>query len=276
MSSNSSAKEPEMLNAITKPLTNAIVQLDKKVLEAIAQNTAKPNDTLIKHFCPKNVTIMINGSEIVQLNKENKCSFLLEGLTWPEWAIGLLLLVISLVVLCTCLVLMVKILSTVFKGPVAKIIQKMVNSDLPGKWKYLTGMIAILLGCGLTVVVQSSSVFTSSLIPLCGMGVVSLERLFPLTLGSNLGTTITGILASFSSSPKTLKNSIQIALCHSLFNITGILIWYPIPVLRRVPINMAKALGDLSADYKWFAVLYLLLAFFFVPGAIFGLSFLGT
>ena len=53
------------------------------------------------------------------------------------------------------------------------------------------------------------------------MNLVTLERVFPLTLGSNLGTTVTGILASISGPPKTLKSSLQIALCHLLFNLTG-------------------------------------------------------
>lgn len=63
--------------------------------------------------------------------------------------------------------------------------------------------------------------FISTLTPLVGMGLVSLERVFPLTLGSNVGTTVTGILAAFSASASTLKYSLQIALCHSLFNVSG-------------------------------------------------------
>jgi hypothetical protein len=38
---------------------------------------------------------------------------------------------------------MVKILSSVFKGPAAALIQKAVNSDLPGVFSHLTGLIAI-------------------------------------------------------------------------------------------------------------------------------------
>jgi len=142
--------------------------------------------------------------------------YLLEPLEWPEWAIGLMLLIISLAVLCTCLILLVKILSSIFKGSVAHLLQKLVNADFPGVFKYLTPYVALLVihlnkiieilsflisecafevGAGLTVVVQSSSVFTSTLVPLVGMGLVSLERVFPLILGSNIGTTITGILA---------------------------------------------------------------------------------
>ena len=199
----------------------------------------------------------------------------MEPLKWPEWGVGILLLAVSLLVLCSCLIIMVKILSSIFNGPVAKIIQKVVNSDLPGKWRYLTSPMAIGLGCILTIIVQSSSVFTSSLVPLVGLGLVSLERLFPLTLGSNLGTTVTGILASLSSSPKTLRYSLQIALCHSLFNLSGILIWYPIPFMRRVPLAIARFLGRKSAEYRWFAILYIVLTFVLIPLFIFALSLAG-
>ena len=200
---------------------------------------------------------------------------MLEPLNWPEWAVGLLLLIVSLVVLCSCLIALVKILSSIFNGPVAKLIQKVVNADLPGKWKYLTSPMAILLGCILTIIVQSSSVFTSSLIPLVGLGLVKLERLFPLTIGSNLGTTVTGILASLSANSRTLRYSLQIALCHSLFNITGIIIWYPIPLMRKCPLAMARFLGKTSAEYRWFAVLYIVMIFMVIPTFIFALSLAG-
>lgn len=39
----------------------------------------------------------------------------------------------------------------------------------------------------MTILVQSSSIFTSTLTPLAGLGVISLERVYPLTLGSNIG-----------------------------------------------------------------------------------------
>jgi sodium-dependent phosphate cotransporter len=38
---DSSVKEPELLTAITKPLTQKIVQLDKVVLDLLAQNKTK-------------------------------------------------------------------------------------------------------------------------------------------------------------------------------------------------------------------------------------------
>jgi len=45
---------------------------------------------------------------------------------------------------------------------------------------FLAGYLAMLAGAVLTVVVQSSSVFTSTLTPLVGVGVISIERVYPL------------------------------------------------------------------------------------------------
>lgn len=48
----------------------------------------------------------------------------------------------------------------------------------------------IVLGTGMTILVQSSSVFTSALTPLVGLGVISIDRMYPLTLGSNIGESL--------------------------------------------------------------------------------------
>lgn len=69
-------------------------------------------------------------------------------------------------------------------------------------------------------------------------------------------------------------SSLQIALCHFFFNISGILLWYPVPC-TRLPIRMAKALGKCTAKYRWFAVLYLLLCFLLMPSLVFGISMAG-
>jgi sodium-dependent phosphate cotransporter len=71
-------------------------------------------------------------------------------------------------------------------------IKKYINSDYEFPWSMFIGYFAILVGCFMTILVQSSSIFTSALTPLAGIGVISLERIYPLTLGSNIGTTTTG------------------------------------------------------------------------------------
>ena len=126
------------------------------------------------------------------------------------------------------------------------------------------------------MIVQSSSVFTSMLTPLVGVGVVSLERMYPLTLGSNIGTTITGILAALAASAQSIPIAFRVAMTHLFFNITGVLLFYPVPITRKVPIGLAKMLGNTTAKYRWFAFLYLILMFFVFPGFIFGLSLAGS
>jgi len=126
----------------------------------------------------------------------------------------------------------------------------------------------------MTILVQSSSVFTSAMTPLIAMGMISLERAYPLTLGSNLGTTTTAMLAALATQGPNLRPSIQLALAHFLFNLTGILLFYPLPP-TRLPIRMAAALGRVTAQYRWFAVAYLLFAFLFLPLIVFALTLLG-
>ena len=194
---------------------------------------------------------------------------------WSDTEIGLCLLLISLVLLIICLVLIVKILHSLLQGQMAKIIKRTVNADFPGPARHLTGYFAIAVGAGLTMLLQSSSIFTSAITPLVGVGVLSLERVYPLTLGSNIGTTFTAILAALAADRSKLAKALQVALCHLFFNIAGITIWYPILRLRMIPIGLARKLGNITASYRWFAIVYLFLMFFLFPAAVFGLSLAG-
>ncbi|XP_066576091.1 solute carrier family 34 member 2b [Amia ocellicauda] len=291
---------PDLLKVITDPLTKIIIQLDKSVINEIATgDLAARNKSLIKIWCKTftnmtemNVTVpgidnctspslcwtdgnltwtLKNISEKFNLEK---CNHIFVNSNLPDLAVGLILLALSLFVLCTCLILIVKLLNSMLKGQVAVVIKKILNTDFPFPFAWVTGYIAMVVGAGMTFIVQSSSVFTSAITPLVGIGVISIERAYPLTLGSNIGTTTTAILAAMASPGETLGNSLQIALCHFFFNISGILLWYPIPI-TRVPIRLAKTLGDRTAKYRWFAVMYLVLCFLILPLTVFGLSVAG-
>jgi len=189
--------------------------------------------------------------------------------------VGIILLVISLVVLCGSLVLVVKLLNSSLRGRVLAVVKRTINAELPGRAAVLTGYVAMLIGAVLTIVVQSSSVFTSVLTPLVGVGVMSVERMYPLTLGANIGTTMTGLLAALASPADRLLSALQVALCHLLFNVSGIMLFYPVPRLR-LPIRLAKLMGATTAQYRWFAVFYAVAMFFVIPMAVFALSMAGT
>ena len=274
------ALKKDLLKKITKPFTNVIIQLDKKIIEKIAKGDKSVGDkSLIKFWCDKGTTVnkTLNGtiSNETETVFTEPCKFLFHDTGMSDTEVGVILLIASLIILCVCLVLIVKTLHSLLRGQIALMIRKTFNSDFPKPFTFLTGYLAILVGAGLTILVQSSSIFTSAITPLVGLGIVGLERMYPLTLGANIGTTATGILAAFASDGEKLDLALQIALCHLFFNISGIIIWYPIPHLRRVPIKFAKALGNTTAEYRWFAIAYLFVVFFILPGAIFGLSLAG-
>ncbi|KAF7228113.1 sodium-dependent phosphate transport protein 2A-like [Nothobranchius furzeri] len=274
---------PELLKVITEPLTKLIIQLDKCVITEIAMgNEALRNRSLVKEWCQADVVLPVGNrssencglSYNLSWTSPVKCRHLFASTELSDLTVGLILLAASLMVLCTCLLLLVKLLNSLLQGHVAKVIHKVINTDLPSPFGWLAGYIAMFVGAGVTFVVQSSSVFTSAITPLVGIGVISLERAYPLTLGSNIGTTATALLAAMASPGNKLAASIQIALCHLLFNVFGILLWYPLP-FTRLPIRMARVLGERTAKYRWFAILYLLLCFLLLPSLVLGLSLAG-
>merc|ERR1711920_1194598 len=167
---------------------------------------------------------------------------------------GIIGLILSILLLCIGLLGLVKCLQTIFMGNAKRVIRYATK---------LNDYVALLIGIGVTILVQSSSVTTSALTPLCGVGVLPLDKMFPMTLGANIGTTCTALIASLVS----LKfGAVQIALCHLLFNIIGILIWFPIPPMRRIPLNAAKLLGLYASFYRFAPVTYILVAFVAIPG----------
>ena len=200
--------------------------------------------------------------------------FLFHDLGLSDTCVGIVLLISSMAMLCTCLLLIVKLLNSSLRGRVLSAARTVINAELPGRASFLAGYLAMLAGAFLTVLVQSSSVFTSTLTPLVGVGVINIERVYPLSLGSNVGTTTTGVLAALASPADCFRAAFQIALCHLLFNLTGICLFYPFPA-SRLPVRLAKALGDTTARYRWFAIVYLVAMFFVVPLIVFSLSAAG-
>lgn len=121
---------------------------------------------------------------------------------------------------------------------------------------------AMLMGLVLTVVVQSSSVTTSLVVPLAGAGVLTLIQIFPYTLGANVGTTITAIMASLiTGNPSALA----VAFAHLIFNVLGIVLVWPI---KRVPIYLAESLAELALKSKVIPIAYILIVFFLIPLAL--------
>lgn len=128
--------------------------------------------------------------------------------------------------------------------------------------------VGILVGLGITIIVQSSSVTTTALTPLAAIGVLPLCKMYPMTLGANIGTTTTALLASLVDLKKT---GVQIALVHFFFNIFGIAVFFPAPFMRRIPLLGAKTLGLYSCQYRFTPLIYICVCFLAVPALAFGI-----
>jgi sodium-dependent phosphate cotransporter len=122
-------------------------------------------------------------------------------------------------------------------------------------------IIAMLMGMLFTAIVRSSSITTSLLVPLVAAGILELEHSFPIVLGANVGTTITAMLAALTGNIA----GITVAFVHLAFNVTGIMIVYPLKFLRRLPIRFARFIGEKSAQRKVFAFGYVLGVFYGLP-----------
>lgn len=112
-----------------------------------------------------------------------------------------------------------------------------------------------------TAAIRSSSVTTSLVVPLVAKKIVKLPSAVPFILGANIGTTISAFVAAMVNS----NTAISIAIAHFLFNFFGVLIFFPIPGLKEIPIKLANGLGRLTLKYRLAGLLYLLVMFFFIP-----------
>lgn len=130
----------------------------------------------------------------------------------------------------------------------------------------------ILSGTAVTIMVQSSSTTTSLMIPLAGSGVFNTRQIFPFTLGANIGTTITGLLAATAISGAASEVAMTIALVHVLFNVLAVALIYGIPALREIPIKCAEALARQGTENKFIAFSYVIGTFFALPGLMIVLS----
>ena len=179
-----------------------------------------------------------------------------------EQAHAVFILILSAILL----VLSLKGLTYVFKGTVSSDLK---NNSRVNLFKNSTT--SLLWGFGLTALVQSSSVTSSLIVPLVAKKKTSLAKAFPFLMGANLGTTITAFLAALSASAR-FEIAITIALAHILFNLFGIFIFFPFKFMRNIPLLLAKKLGMLSYENRLVGIVYVSIAFFILPFAMYLVS----
>jgi len=183
---------------------------------------------------------------------------LVEALFAAPQAQGVLLVVCSGALIFASLMLIVRTLHATLLSKA----ERMVEVALGG-----SSLLAILIGCVVTAMVQSSSITTSLLVPMAGVGLVTLRQAFPVTIGANLGTTMTALMASLAVSGPNAQAGIEIALTHLGFNLAATLLIYPWPPMRGSILNVVTRFADLATRSKLLAIAYLLVLFYGLPAA---------
>jgi sodium-dependent phosphate cotransporter len=183
-----------------------------------------------------------------------------------EWALGAIfptdraaaigLVIVSAVLIFVTLVSIVKVMRSSMQSRMEALVSRALSRN---------AVIAMVVGIVATVMVQSSSITTSLMVPLAGAGVLTLGQAFPVTLGANLGTTVTALLAALAATDVNAEAGLTIALVHLLFNLSGILLIYPFEPIRRIPLRMARGLADLAARSKRWAITYVIGLFYVLP-----------
>jgi sodium-dependent phosphate cotransporter len=166
---------------------------------------------------------------------------------------GILVLIVGVGLLIASLKFLVDLLKVLMTGRAEATLHRTL---------FRSAIAATTAGLVVTVMVQSSSITTSLMVPLVGAGVVTLEQIFPFTIGANIGTTVTAMLAALSTGSPA---AVSVALSHLIFNLSAaVLIYVPKPI-RAIPLTLAKALGKMAARNRLLAAAYILVFFFGLP-----------
>lgn len=184
---------------------------------------------------------------------------LAEAIVPYEKGQALILIGVSAVCIFGGLILVVRTMRTAMESRVEAYVTRALERSIP---------LAMLVGIVVTVMVQSSSITTSLLVPLAGAGILTVYQAFPVTVGANIGTTITALLASLAASGEHALAGLTIALVHLLFNLTGTLLIVPVPAMRRLPVRAAERLAAVAARSRKWALLYVLGLFYALPAAL--------
>ncbi len=184
----------------------------------------------------------------------------------PAVAGGVVMIVLGIAMIFISITLIGKLLRVLMVGRARQILHAAVGRGP------VTGVFS---GTVMTVLVQSSSTTTSLIVPLAGTGVFSLRQVYPFTLGANIGTTITGLLAATAISGPSAIFALQIALIHLCYNFLAVVSIYSVPLLRDIPIRAATGLAELAQKNTLYVLGYILGVFLVIPALLIAVTQIG-
>ena len=105
-----------------------------------------------------------------------------------------------------------------------------------------SSFLLIIFGAILTALIQSSTAITSISISMVAVGLINISQGIYLTLGANVGTCLTGMLAGMKSEGINAKRT---SLMQLIFNIGGVLLVYVIDLIMKIASGGALSFGIL-------------------------------
>ena len=102
----------------------------------------------------------------------------------------------------------------------------------------------LALGVLFTVLVQSSSTTTSTIVAVVGSGALSVEHAVPMILGANIGTTVTNTLVSIGHIGRSREfyRAFAAATVHDFFNLMMVIVVLPLEIATGFLAKSATAL----------------------------------
>lgn len=183
--------------------------------------------------------------------------------TFGDVAGGIALIVLGIATIFVAITVMGKLMKSLMVGRAREILKNAIGRG---------PIHGIVSGSIVTVLVQSSSTTTSLMVPLVGTGVLKVRDVYPFTLGANIGTCITALLAATAVSGEFAVFALQIALVHLAFNILATVFIFGIPFLRELPVKCADFISDMAVKNRGIVVAYLVSVFIIMPGTILALT----
>lgn len=185
----------------------------------------------------------------------------------PDTLGAVLTIVVGISLIIASVIYLGKLLRSVMTGKARGFVDKAIGRGP------LTGVAS---GTLVTVLVQSSSTSTSLVVPLAGSGALTTRQVMPFTMGANIGTCVTALLAATAITGEFEVFALQIALVHLLYNVFGVILFLYTPWLGKTPIHSAEWLGNKTESNRGWAFAYIFSVFFLVPGGVFtGQTILG-
>ncbi len=171
---------------------------------------------------------------------------------FAEKAAAVFMLIVAGVIIVSALTLIVKVMGKIVAQQEGHLLDKVFSKN---------AYAAMVFGVIATICAQSSSITTALLVPLAGSGLLTVNSVYPVTVGANIGTTATALLAAMTGNMAGLA----IALVHLIFNLIGTLMFFVVPFTRALPIALAEKLANSIEKTKFIGLGYVASVFFILP-----------